>query len=111
MNVSAFVQLSIATAIFICAASSAKAWSLQPSFGRIILTLTLYIIGNLLMMRLLRQIGMSAAFSITSVLQLVAINLVAIFVYGEQVGLAEGAGIVMAIAGVALITFAPRLGP
>jgi multidrug transporter EmrE-like cation transporter len=109
MSISAFAQLCLATAIFIGAASSAKAWSISPSFFRVILTLTLYIIGNLLVMRLLRQIGMASAFSITAVLQLVAINLVAIFVYGEKVGWAEGAGIVMAVAGVALITFAPYL--
>ncbi|MFI4994802.1 MAG: hypothetical protein ACHQAQ_03340 [Hyphomicrobiales bacterium] len=110
MTASAFLQLCFATAIFIGAASSAKAWSISPSFGRVILTLVLYVIGNLLVMRLLRQIGMATAFSITAVLQLVAVNLVAIFAFGERVGLAEGAGIVMAIAGVALITFAPYLG-
>jgi multidrug transporter EmrE-like cation transporter len=110
MTVPAFLQLCVATAIFIGAASSAKAWSMSPSFGRVILTLALYVLGNLLVMRLLRQIGMATAFSITAVLQLVAVNLVAIFVFGEKVGLAEGTGIVLAIAGVALITFAPYMG-
>ena len=80
MTVSAFLQLCFATAIFIGAASSAKAWSISPSFGRAIFTLVLYVIGNLLVMRLLRQVGMAAAFSITAVLQLVAVNLVAIFI-------------------------------
>ena len=110
MNGSAFLQICVATAIFIGAASSAKAWSISPSFARVVFTMVLYIVGNLLMMRLLRQIGMATAFSITAVLQLVAVNLVAIFVYGEKVGLAEGTGIVLAIASVALITFAPQLG-
>jgi multidrug transporter EmrE-like cation transporter len=105
-----FLQLCAATAIFIGAASSAKAWSISPSFAGVVLTLALYVIGNLLMMRLLRQMGMATAFSVTSALQLVAINLVAIFVFGERVGLAGGTGIVMAIAGVVLITFAPHLG-
>jgi multidrug transporter EmrE-like cation transporter len=110
MNVSAFLQLCVATAIFIGAASSAKAWSLSPSFGRVIFTMVLYVIGNLLMLRLLREIGMATAFSITAVLQLVAVNLIAIFVFGERIGLAEGTGMVLAIAGVALITFGPHLG-
>jgi multidrug transporter EmrE-like cation transporter len=110
MTVSAFIQLCVATAIFIGAASSAKSWAISPSLGRVIFTLVLYVIGNLLVMRLLRQVGMAATFSITAVLQLVAINLVAILVYGERVGLAEGTGIAMAVAGVALITFAPYLG-
>ena len=110
MNFSAFLQLCVATSLFIGAASSAKVWSLSPSFGWAIFTMMLYVAGNLLMMHLLRQIGMATAFSITAVLQLIAINLVAIFVFGERVGLAEGTGIVLAIAGVALITFAPQAG-
>jgi multidrug transporter EmrE-like cation transporter len=110
MNFSAFLQLCVATSLFIGAASSAKVWSLSPSFGRVIFTMMLYVAGNLLMMHLLRQIGMATAFSITAVLQLIAINLVAIFVFGERVGFTEGTGIVLAIAGVALITFAPQAG-
>jgi multidrug transporter EmrE-like cation transporter len=110
MTIADIAQLCIATAIFIGAASSAKAWSISPSLTGLLLTLALYVIGNLLIMRLLRQVGMATAFSVTSVLQLVAVNLVAIFVFGEKIGLAEGSGIIMAIAGVALITFAPLLG-
>jgi multidrug transporter EmrE-like cation transporter len=110
MTASAFLQLCFATAIFLGAASSAKAWSISPSFGGVIITMVLYVIGNLLIMHLLRQVGMATAFSISSVLQLVAVNLIAIFVYGETLGLAQGAGIVMAIAGVALIIIGPHLG-
>jgi multidrug transporter EmrE-like cation transporter len=109
MNFSAFLQISVATAIFIGAASSAKIWSQSPSLTRLIFTMALYVAGNLLMMRLLRQVGMATAFSLTAVLQLVAVNLVAIFVFGESVSLVEGAGIVLAIAGVMLVTFAPYL--
>lgn len=105
-----FVQLCVATAIFIGAASSAKAWSVSPSGGRLLFTLTLYVVGNLIMMRLLRQVGMGTAFSLTGVLQVVAVNLVAIFVFGERIGLMEGTGIVLAIIGVLLITFAPHPG-
>jgi multidrug transporter EmrE-like cation transporter len=110
MTVSIFLQFCFTTAIFIGAAASAKAWSLAPSLARIIFTLLLYTIGNLLILRLLRQVGMATAFSVTSVLQLVAVNLVAIVVFGERLGWAEGTGIVLAIAGVALISFAPYLG-
>jgi hypothetical protein len=51
MTAAAFLQLCFATVIFIGAASSAKAWSISPSFSRVIFTLVLYIVGNLLMMR------------------------------------------------------------
>lgn len=111
MNLSAMVQLVVATAIFIGAASSAKTWALAPSAARAILTLSLYMLGNILMMRLLRGVGMATAFSMTSVLQLVAVNLVAILVFRERLSLQEGIGIVFALLGVALISFAPRAVP
>ncbi len=106
----AFVQIGIATAVFIAAASSAKAWAVAPAPWRVVLTMVLYVVGNLIMLRLLRQVGMATAFSVSAVLQLVAVNLVAILVFGERIGVAEGIGIVLAIAGVALITVAPALG-
>ena len=110
MTRSALLQLGLASAIFIAAASSAKAWALSPSAWKILLTMTLYTAGNLLMLRLIRQIGMASAFSISAVLQLIAVNVVAIAFYGEKVGPAEGVGLVLAVAAVALITLGPRLG-
>ena len=74
----AFLQLAAATAIFIAAASMAKAWALDPTVGKVIFTMLLYSAGNLLMLRLIRIMGMATAFSVSAVLQLVAVNLVAI---------------------------------
>ena len=110
MNAAALVQLGVAATIFIAAASSAKTWALSPSALKIVATLLLYTAGNLLMLRLIRQLGMATAFSLSAVLQLLAVNLVAILWFGEKVGWIEGAGICMAILAVALITLGPRLG-
>lgn len=110
MTLAAFAQLGIATAIFIAAASAAKAWALSPSLARVALTMLLYTAGNLLMLRLVRQIGMATAFSLSAVLQLVAVNLVAVLWFGETLGLVEGVGIALAILAVALITLGPRFG-
>lgn len=109
MNASALLQLAVATAIFIAAASGAKSWALAPSNGKIVLTMLLYTAGNLIMLRLIRQIGMATAFSLSAVLQLVAVNVVAIVVFGERLGALEGTGIALAIVAVALITLGPRL--
>ena len=110
MNLAAFVQLGAATLIFIAAASSAKAWTLSPSALKLAVTLLLYTAGNLLMLRLVRQLGMATAFSLSAVLQLLAVNLVAIFWFGEKIGWVEGAGIGLAVLAVAFITLGPRLG-
>ncbi len=62
------------------------------------------------MLRLIRDIGMATAFSVSAVLQLIAVNAVAIVVYKERVGMIEGVGLVFAVVAVALITLAPRVG-
>jgi glucose uptake protein GlcU len=109
VNPSAIAQLAASTAVFLLAASAAKSWAITPSFGRIVLTLALYTLGNLVMLRLIRVLGMSTAFSISSVIQLLAVNLIAILVFGERVGRIEGIGIALAIVSVALITLGPAL--
>ena len=109
MNVATMVQLGVATALFIAAASSGKAWALSPSTLKLVATLLLYTAGNLLMLRLIRQLGMATAFSLSAVLQLLAVNLVAILWFGERVGWVEGAGLCLAVLAVALITLGPRL--
>jgi len=67
----------------------------KPVF-KIALTLALYTLGNLVMLRSAR-FGMSAAFSLTAVIQLVAINAVAILAFGERLGRIEAVGVGLAI--------------
>jgi glucose uptake protein GlcU len=109
VNASAIAQLAASTGVFLLAASTAKSWAIAPSLGRIVLTLALYTLGNLIMLRLIRVLGMSTAFSISSVIQLLAVNIIAILVFGERVGPIEGMGIVLAIVSVALIALGPAL--
>lgn len=101
--------LALATAIFIGAATCAKGWALGPSVPKAVSTLLLYTAGNLIMLVLIRQVGMATAFSLSAVLQLIAVNLVAVLAFGERLGAWEGLGVLLAIAAVALITLGPRL--
>ena len=110
MTSGAMLQLALATAIFIAAASAAKSWAVDPSLGKVLVTMALYTAGNLLMLRLIRQLGMATAFSLSAVIQLVAVNVVAIAFFGERIGAIEGVGMVLAIVAVALITLGPRFG-
>ncbi len=110
MSTSGFVQLFASTLIFLAAATGAKAWALQPGTGKLLLTLGLYTLGNLIMLRLVREFGMSVAFSLSAVIQLIAVNLVAIAWFGEKLSTAQGIGIGLAIAAVAVISFGPYLG-
>lgn len=102
-------QLCISTVIFLLAATAAKQWGLAPSFGKIVLTLALYSLGNLIMLRLIREFGMSVSFSLSAVIQLVSVNAVALVFFGERVNALQATGIALAIAAVALITLGPYL--
>ncbi len=104
-------QLAASTVIFIGAATAAKWWTFAPSYWRLAVVLLLYTAGNLIMLRLIRDFGMGMALSLSAVIQLVAVNLVAFFWFGERVGTIEGAGIAIAILAVTLITLAPYISP
>jgi glucose uptake protein GlcU len=110
VSLTALLQLAASTAIYVLAAGSAKSWALAPSLPKIAATLALYTLGNLIMLRLVRVFGMSTAFSLTAVLQLVAINAIAILVFGEKLGWVQGTGVALAIVSVALIMLGPALG-
>ncbi len=101
------LQLGVATVIFLAAATVAKQWALAPHVGRIVLALALYSAGNLIMLKLVRDFGMATAFSLSAVIQLVAVNLIAIVYFGERLGYVQGAGVVLAVVAVAMITMGP----
>ena len=109
MSYTGFFQLCASTVIFVLAASAAKAWTVTPSHLRLALVLALYTAGNLIMLRLIREFGMGVALSLSAVIQLVAVNLVAFYWFGEKVGTLQGAGILAAILAIALITVGPYL--
>lgn len=109
MSSSGLAQLIASTLVFLAAASGAKAWALQPSTGKLVLTLALYTVGNLIMLRLVREFGMSVAFSLSAVIQLIAVNLVALAWFGERLSTAQGVGIALAVAAVAVISLGPYL--
>ncbi len=103
------VQLGLSTAIFMLAATAAKQWGLTPGLGRLVWTLVLYTLGNLVMLRLIRKFGLSISLSLSAVIQLVAVNVIALALYGEKLNTLQGAGVALAIVSVALITLGPYL--
>ncbi|PSJ59055.1 hypothetical protein [Kumtagia ephedrae] len=110
MTLSGFLQLAASTAVFLVAATVAKSWALAPGLGKLVLTLLLYSAGNLIMLRLVREFGMASAFSLSAVIQLVAVNVIALAWFGEHLTMLQSAGIVLAIVAVALITLGPAFG-
>lgn len=108
MTFTSMLLLASSTMIFVGAASSAKAWALSANnIAWLALTLALYTLGNLIMLRLIRDVGMGVALSLSAVVQLVAVNLVALAFFGERLTGLQAIGVVLAIIAVALITLAP----
>lgn len=110
MTLSGMLQLGASTVIFLIAATVAKSWALQPGLGKLLVTLALYSAGNLIMLRLVREFGMASAFSLSAVIQLVAVNAIALAFFGERLSMIQSSGIVLAIVAVGLITLGPSLG-
>ena len=107
MTLFGFAQLAASTFMFLVAAMAAKSWAMSPGIGKLLLTLALYSAGNLIMLRLVREFGMSSAFSLSAVLQLVAVNAIALGWFGERLTTTQNIGIVLAIIAVGLITLGP----
>lgn len=107
MTISGVLQLAASTVAFLLAAIGAKHWAISPTFPKLAVTLILYTIGNLIMLRLVRDFGMASAFTLSALLQLVAINAIALFYFSEKLPTAQLAGLLLAIIAVALITLAP----
>jgi hypothetical protein len=107
LSLSGVLQLGLSTVIFLIAATVAKSWALAPGVGKIVLALLLYSAGNLVMLRLVRDFGMASAFSLSAVIQLVAVNVIALAWFGERLSIVQGSGIMLAILAVGLITLGP----
>lgn len=109
MSFSGLFQLGLSTAVFLLAATVAKYWAMAPTFGKLALTLALYTLGNLIMLRLIRDFGMSVSLSLSSVIQLVAVNAIALAFFGERLNSLQALGLALAIVAVALVTLGPYL--
>jgi|SRR5690606_27368465 len=108
MSPVSLLLLCASTGAFIAAASAAKTWALSDQrFVWLAVTLLLYTVGNLIMLRLIKDIGMAVALSLSAVVQLIAVNAVAIFFFGEQVSRLQGAGLILAVLAVVMITLFP----
>ena len=69
----------------------------------LIIALVIYTIGNLMMVRLMRETGLGGAVALSSILQLVIMTAIAYFWFGERPAPIQTAGIVLGVVAVGLI--------
>jgi glucose uptake protein len=84
MNLSFLLWLTGAMVAFLSAATASRAYIASSNILLLILSLGLYCIGNLMMVKLMREGGLGLAISVSAVAQLVLINLIAFTVFGER---------------------------
>lgn len=99
--------LAAAVAAFLGGAAALRHYAGSDWLPMLLLGLAFYTAGNLMMVPLMRLSGMAVAISVAAVLQLVLVNLAAVFVFGERPGVFQSSGILLGIVSVALILWAP----
>ncbi|NKX43915.1 hypothetical protein [Roseicyclus persicicus] len=110
MSAGFFAWLGAAMAVFLTASTALRAYVSAPRIGLLLVALGLYTLGNLIMVRLMRETGMAVAISISAVLQLVLAAGVGMLLFGERPGMLQSAGLVLGIVAVALIVWPTRPG-
>ncbi|WP_373355823.1 hypothetical protein [Pseudoroseicyclus sp. CXY001] len=110
MSAGFYSWLGGAMVVFLAASSLLRASLGKPGWLMIACALALYTLGNLMMLRLMRESGMAVAISISAVLQLLLANAVAFAWFGERPSPTQMAGIALGVVAVALIVL-PKGNP
>ena len=103
MSLGNLVLMALAGLIFVAAATCAKFYAVDPGWGRLGGTLALYTAGNLVVLRVLREVGLALAMSLSAVIQLIVVNLLAVLVFRERLRGPQYAGLVLGVVAVALM--------
>jgi len=108
MGASLTLWLAGAMAVFLAASVSLRSYVDSGKIGVLVVALILYTLGNLMMVRLMRESGMAVAISLSAVLQLVLASAVGLTLFGERPTAQQAAGLVLGIIAVALIVWPQR---
>ena len=109
MSPSNFLLVVVAAVIFVAAAACAKLYVLTPAWPRLLSALALYTIGNLVVIRVLREVGLGLAMSLSTVVQLIVVNLMAVLVFRERLTGPQYLGVALGLAAVALMLLPARV--
>lgn len=94
----------LASTLFVAAAGCAKLYALAPAWPRLVGALLLYTAGNLVVIRVVREVGLGLAMSVSAVIQLIVVNLLAVTVFRERLTGPQYLGVALGLVAVALIT-------
>ncbi len=105
MSAISFLWLGLATAVFVGANAVLKVYAVKGGLPVLIGALALFCLGNWLMVQVMRLNGLGLAIALSAIFQLVAISVMAIFVFGERPTGLQLAGMAVGLVAVAMIAW------
>ena len=105
MNPAFLLWLAGAMAIFIAGATASRAYIATTNILLLVFALALYCVGNLMMVKLMREAGLGLAISISSIAQLIVVNIIAFVVFGEKLSMPQLMGVGLGVVAMALMMF------
>ena len=108
MSAGLTLWLGGAMVVFLAASATLRHYVDNSRLWVLLIALCLYTLGNLMMVRLMRESGMAVAISLSAVLQLVMASAVGLAVFGERPTPLQMAGLALGVVAVALIIWPQR---
>ena len=100
-----FLWLGLATAVFVAANAVLKVYAVKGGLPVLIAALALFCVGNWLMVQVMKANGLGLAIALSAIFQLVAISVMANFVFGERPTGLQMAGMALGCVAVAMIAW------
>jgi glucose uptake protein len=110
MAPASLLWLGLAMAVFIAANATLRTYAASSWWPTLLAALVLFSVGNVMMVRLMRESGLALPIALSSVAQLVLITLVAVVWFGERPTGLQLAGLGLGVVAVAMIAW-PRGAP
>jgi small multidrug resistance pump len=105
MSPASLLWLAMAMAVFVLANSVLRGYAASAHWPTLAGALLLFSLGNVMMVRLMRESGLALAISVSSVAQLVLISAVAFLWFDERPTPRQLAGMALGIVAVVLIAW------
>lgn len=102
--------ISVSAVIFVSAATASRMYVSTSNVLWVALSLSLYIVGNLIMIRLMREGGLGLAISISAIAQLVLANVIAFSFFQEKLSPVQMGGIMLGLVAVTLMMWPQKVG-
>lgn len=103
MSQAGAIWLLASVPVFLGAASLSRLYVGSALWFWLAGALGLYCVGNLMMIRLMRESGLALAISVSSIAQLVLVNLVAFLAFGERLPPMQLFGMLLGMGGLVLM--------